>query len=296
MTNRLLKILLVLLIFFLIIAGILFYSIFIQVENVNVSYNTIQSDKIPEEMTDTTIAFISDIHYQSYMNHERLSGMMDEIKSIQPDVVVFGGDMFDHPARNKPTEESIQQMKDFFTSFEAPLGKFAVLGEHDLEGEESKQIITDILVSSDFEIITNTSLTIRNNSFSGITLIGVDSIINGTLDIDSAFSSLSSDQFNLLVTHCPDVVREAGFPTQPLDLILAGHSHGGQLYIPILGPLDIKDGSKKYNHGIKNINRTTTIHVSNGLGTTDSDIRLFSPPQVVVYRLEHTSSNVAENQ
>ena len=63
---------------------------------------------------------------------------------------------------------------------------------------------------------------------------------------------------------------------------------GGQIYLPLLGPLHTMEGAATYNHGSYDINGTS-LYVSNGLGTNDIDMRLLAPPQILVFRLQHES-------
>ena len=81
MVKKLLKIVSVLILLALIVAGVFFYSIYISVDRVNLSYQTISSSKIPEDMNDLKIAFISDIKYNEYMNKERLTSMISKLNT-----------------------------------------------------------------------------------------------------------------------------------------------------------------------------------------------------------------------
>lgn len=112
MVKKLLKIVSVLILLALIVAGVFFYSIYISVDRVNLSYQTISSSKIPEDMNDLKIAFISDIKYNEYMNKERLTSMISKLNTTGADVVIFGGDMFSNPQTKAPDS---QMSKDLTT-------------------------------------------------------------------------------------------------------------------------------------------------------------------------------------
>lgn len=283
MVKKLIKILIFLIIVVCIMLGIYIYSTTLSVKNLTTDYKTISSKKIPKELDNIHIAFISDIHFNGFMDKDRLDSMILKIKEHHPDVILFGGDLFDHPEINVPSEKIQQQLISELKSLDAPLGKFAVLGEQDLMNEEIRNICTNILTQSEFEIVTNKSIRLRNGSNSSITLIGIDSLVNGTPEIDQAFSSVSADQFNLVITHAPDVVKN--FPANASDLILSGHSHGGQISIPLLGTFNKIDGATEYISGEYKV-KNATLHISNGLGTTEKDIRLFTPAEVLIYQLK----------
>lgn len=286
--KKLLKIFSILLIISLIIASTFFYSIYVSVGRLNVDYQTLSSPKIPANMNNVSIAVFSDIHYGTFMDEERLTKMIDKINNVHPDVLVFAGDIFDHPELNMPTEETIMLMTSFLSSLQAPLGKFAVLGEQDLVNDDVKAMVQNLLYQSDFELLTNKSVRLRNDSNASITLVGVDSFINGAVDIPSAFSSVNAEEYTMLVTHAPDLATSNELPFTSLDLMVAGHSHGGQVYLPLLGPLTPVEGAKSYHHGSYSINNTKLV-ITNGLGTTNMDMRLFAPPQLTFFRLQSTA-------
>ena len=288
MVKKLLKIVSVLILLALIVAGVFFYSIYISVDRVNLSYQTIYSSKIPEDMNDLKIAFISDIKYNEYMNKERLTSMISKLNTTGADVVIFGGDMFSNPQTKAPDSQMSKDLTTILKSIDAPLGKFAVLGDEDLANDKTKKIVSQILYDSDFEILSDTSIRLRNKGDSSISLIGLNNMLNGDPQPDRAMKKVSEDEFNILVTHCPDIVKTSGINTKYLNLIIAGHSLGGQIYLPLLGPLHTMEGAATYNHGSYDINGTS-LYVSNGLGTKDIDMRLLAPPQILVFRLQHES-------
>ena len=127
MVKKLLKIVSVLILLALIVAGVFFYSIYISVDRVNLSYQTISSSKIPEDMNDLKIAFISDIKYNEYMNKERLTSMISKLNTTGADVVIFGGDMFSNPQTKAPDSQMSKDLTTILKSIDAPLGKFAVM-------------------------------------------------------------------------------------------------------------------------------------------------------------------------
>lgn len=288
MVKKVLKILAVLFLLTLVVTGMFFYSIYVSVDRVNISYQNITSPKIPEDMNDIKIAFITDVKYNEFMDKKRLTKMIHKLTTTGADIVIFGGDMFSYPEKKAPDSQMKRDLITIFKSIQAPLGKFAVLGDEDLINNETKELVSAILYDSDFEIITNTSVRLRNKSTASITLVGLDSSIGGKPDALAAMKKVSDKEFNMLVTHSPDAIKTANINVQNLNLIMAGHSLGGQIYIPILGPLHGVEGAKTYNHGSYTLSATTKLFVSNGLGTKNIDMRFLSPPQILLFRLQHT--------
>lgn len=287
--KKALKILSVLVVLALMIASVFFYSIYISVDRVKLNYTTLSSAKIPEEMNDIRIAYVTDIKYGSFMTKDRLTKMINKLNEAGCDIVLFGGDMFLEPATNAPDSDAAGAVTEILKSIDAPLGKFAVLGDQDLVNEETKTLVSNVLYNANFEIITNTSVRIRNHSNASIDLIGLDSLINGNPDEAAAFSTISENEFNIVLTHCPDMITKANFNTNYTDVMLSGHSLGGQIYLPLIGPMRTIEGAKKYPHGTYTINNTK-LFVSNGLGTEGIDMRLFAPPEILMFRLQHTTT------
>lgn len=286
MKERLLKVLIVLLVIVIAFAGVLFYSMYFAPENYQVQHESITSTKIPEDMDEINIAYISDIHYGEFVDEERLQDMIDKINKAAPDVILFGGDLFSDPASFIDQPEQTAKVKELLSSLDAPLGKFYVLGEADmpLDRTDAKTMVQNLLFDAGFEDMTNRNTRIHNGSTSSITLVGIDSLLGGSPNIQVAFTNVSADSFVVSFTHAPDIYTQ--LPDNVVSIAFAGHSHGGQISIPILGAFKSIEGAETYERG-KHTRGTTTIHVSNGLGTSNVDMRVFANPQIVMYRLAH---------
>ena len=96
------------------------------------------------------------------MNKERLSSMIGKLNTVGADVVIFGGDMFSNPQTKAPDSQMSKDLTTILKSIDAPLGKFAVLGDEDLANDKTKSIVSQILYDSDFEILSDTSIRLRN--------------------------------------------------------------------------------------------------------------------------------------
>ncbi|NBK99168.1 MAG: metallophosphoesterase [Erysipelotrichia bacterium] len=282
MKHKLLKILSILFILVCIIAGCLFYAIYISPDKLTTKYDTLISSKIPKTMDDVNIGYFSDVYYMSFMKDERLDKMIEVINSTDIDILLFGGDLFANAQSPNINAETIQNITTKLASLKAPLGKFYVLGEQDNMTPDTRTLVSNILYNAGFEDMNNRNIRVHNGTNESITLIGLENSINGNVDIQSAFNGVASESYRLLFTHTPD---NAGLiESNSIDFGIAGHSLGGQIYIPIFGTLKKIDGAVSYMHGNYKINDFNFV-VSNGLGTIDVDMRLFCPPQFNVLQL-----------
>lgn len=277
--KRLIKVLAILCLVCGFIAAIVFYGTEIAVKNIMIENKTIESKKINEDIN-LKIAYISDIHYNHFMNKERLEKMIEQINNNKPDIILFGGDVFDNPSKYPIDEKIENEIIELLQSLHAEYGKFAVLGEEDYDPQVNN--IHQILFKGDFEVLTNKQIFITKDGKNMINLIGIDSLVGGNPDIETSFANVDTKLFTIVLTHAPDIISQ--LPTNEIDLVLAGHSHGGQINIPFIGSLKKIEGAKTYSQGDYYINQTQLI-VSNGLGTTESDIRIFADPECHMIRI-----------
>lgn len=283
MMKKYIKLLLIFLVMCAAGMAITVHATLIAPQSISVRHEEIISDKIPTQMNGIKILFFSDVHYNQFVDQERFLTVVEAINNQRPDIVLFGGDLFDHPANNIPSSEIQEQLIALLKEIEAPLGKFAVLGNHDLESESVKEMVTSVLVESDFEIIINTALRLRNKGGGSIVLAGLDSELLGNPDIDHTFSTIQSTDFTLVLCHTPDTILDC--PTSLIDLYLAGHGHGGQVYIPFLGAYYKAEHAEEYYRGRHQIDNAI-LDVSNGTGTTKMDIRFLADAEIVLYTLK----------
>ena len=279
--KRFIKVLAIVLLICSLFTSILFYGTVAGVSNLNIVNTKITSQKVDESQSDLKIAYISDIHYNNFMGYTRLQNMIETINKNKPDIIIFGGDLFDDPDTYVITDEARIELIELLSSLEAEFGKFAVLGEEDHKVDK----VEDLLFKADFELLNNESILINKNGSTSINLIGIDSLIDGNVDIEKAFDSVDTNLFTIVVTHAPDLFDQ--LPFNDVDLVLSGHSHGGQVSLPVIGALKKVNGAMNYSLGTYYVNDTTLI-VSNGLGTTERDLRLFSEPECHMIRLEKT--------
>lgn len=279
--RKFLKVLLILILIISLISSVIAYGTFVSVSSISIVNQKISSTKINDDMNDLKIAFISDIHYNHFMNKERLTKMIERINAFKPDILLFGGDLFDDPTLYPINENVTKELAECLSQLQADYGKFAVLGETD-HHESVLPIVEDLLFQADFELLKNQNIQLTKEGASTIYLIGIDSLVGGNPDVEMSLQEVDTNAFTIVLTHAPDLISQ--LPSNGIDLVLAGHSHGGQIALPFIGALNKKEGALSYSKGEYWINQTQLI-VSNGMGTTNTDIRIFADPQCHILRL-----------
>ncbi len=258
------------------------YTTYISTAKINVREYRITNTKIPESFNGMKIIHFSDLHYGSTMFDENMKDIKKIIKNRKPDMIVFTGDLIDK--NYKITEKQKEKLANTLKSLDTTLGKYAILGDEDKE-----EVIT-IFNQSDFTILKNESELIYNEKNEPILLIGLESSLSGNQNIENGFNYFkqethNNDIYTITLVHEPDTVVDM-MGTYKSDLILAGHSHNGNIRVPIINlPLERKQGAKKYINEYYKI-ENTDLYISSGLGTNNkTGIRLFCRPSINFYRI-----------
>ncbi len=235
-------------------------------------YN-VTSEKLPESFNGFKIAHLSDIHYAS-MGKEKLDKVVEEVNIMKPDLIVFTGDLYDR--FSNLTDDMKEKIIDSLSKLEAPFGKYAVSGNHDYEHDGYQEIIE----KCGFTYLSNESNLIYNNGNTPIEIVGYPSIINDTPDYNISLS----DNYKIGLIHEGDAFDN--IENKDFNLVLAGHSHGGQVRLPIIGSIKfmLPDYAKKYSEEYYKVNNTQ-IYISYGLGESEFYIRAFNKPSFNFYRL-----------
>lgn len=272
------------LIIILIIGLIVAYGFLIEPKLITVKEQKITINNLPDNFDGFKIVHISDIHYGRLFDEESLKKLVKSINEQKPDIVVLTGDLIDKDTHM--TTNMANKISKYLNNISATTGKYAINGNNDLNFDEWYNIITN----GGFRDLNNTYDTIYKDGYQSIFISGASTIkdklsINDKLKTSVDYlNSFQKDGpvYKILLLHEPDAIDD--LTVNPFDLILAGHSHAGQIRLPIIGPVYLPDGAKKYyeNHyKIKNAD----LYISNGLGVSNFNFRLFSVPSYTLYRL-----------
>ena len=246
----------------------------VEPEQLSVQYKTLKDEKIPSSMNDVSIVYFTDVQYGKFENKKRADKLFNKIEHLDPDILIFGGDLFDETCQM--TQEDIDYITNKLSKMHAPLGKFCVLGEKD---DANNDVVRSILNQAQFEILENETILLTNRKEEGITL----SALSNTSDPSKI--TAADTQYNLLVTHMPDTLINEELSTKSISLALCGHSHGTQITFPILGGYKSIDGAKSLNRSrAKKISFPYII--SSGVGCTHVNLRFMSTPEIYYFMLQ----------
>lgn len=232
---------------------------------------------LPAPFHGLRIVQFSDVHLGFHYDAAKLSGLAAKIGREEPDIVCFTGDLVDY-AVSRPDYEAV---RNALHEIRAPLGCYAVLGNHDYYGNADE--VAALLEDGGFRCLRNRSVRLAKDGAS-IRLAGVEDAWEGQPDLKRALRDVPPEEFTVLLSHCPDYADEVlDFPVQ---LQLSGHSHGGQVRLPLVGPLASVPYGTKYPSGLYRLGEgKLALYTNRGIGVSVKPVRFMCRPELTVFTL-----------
>lgn len=255
-------------------AGVYYYARYFGTTGLVIREYAVVNDKIPSSFHGFKIVQFSDVHYGMTTFNDELKNMVNKINSSKPDIVVFTGDLVDYHYDLKDEEKN--DIINILSTIDVALDVYAVTGNHDQNSSYES-----ILSGAGIKLLKNNYEYIFNGTSEKMMLIGLDDYLEGNLDLDSAFNFDDDSTYKILLSHEPDVLDR--LPKAP-NLMLSGHSHNGQVRVPLAGAIYKTVGAKKYYDPEYSLG-DTKLYISGGVGTSKYKIRLFDRPSISLYRL-----------
>lgn len=223
------------------------------------------------------IAFASDFHAGPTTHPDLLADACGVLARLQADVLLLGGDFVCLDARY------VDSLAERLGSLPAPLGRFAVLGNHDLWVDYRH--IERRLERVGIELLCNRNVRLPP-PFEDLWICGLDDHWSGRPDARAALAG--ADGVRILLMHQPSGLLDlAG---ERVEVAFCGHTHGGQLALPGGFPLVLPHGrlSRRYSRGAHPLGPGGTLFVSRGIGCSTLPLRAFSSPDVLLCTLRGT--------
>jgi predicted MPP superfamily phosphohydrolase len=219
------------------------------------------------------IVFASDFHAGPVTHPELLNEASRAIAGGKPDLLLLGGDFI------SPFAEHIDGLAARLRQIDAPLGKFAVLGNHDLYADD--EYIVQRLAEAGVRTLVNESVRLPA-PYEDIVLCGLDDATVGLPDAEAALRG--ADGIRIVLMHSPEGLLS--LRGHRFEMAFCGHTHGGQVALPGGRPIRMPGGplNRRYAHGTHLLSDygNATLVVSRGIGCSALPIRLFASPEVHV--------------
>ncbi|MBE6930871.1 MAG: metallophosphoesterase [Ruminococcaceae bacterium] len=259
-------------------AGVFAYARWIEPRRLAVTQETICSPRVTDASDGLKIVQFSDIHICDDDDSGKLMRIVSAINAQKPDIVVFTGDLFDNFPAYEGTIESIPAA---FSQIKARYGKYAVLGNHDYEVSALPKV-REIWSDSGFELLQDDRVNLTEQ---GLCIVGMDDWLFGSCET-TCLDQADADAFTLLLCHEPDVADR--LDKESFDLMLSGHTHGGQIKLPVLGIVYTPPLGRVYEEGRYELGgkRDAVLYVNRGTGQSLLPIRFMTVPEITVLTLK----------
>ena len=219
------------------------------------------------------IVFFGDTHLGEFNDNDQLDRIVAKINAENPDLVIFTGDLIGSSGDFTADPEAIAQS---LGQIQATYAKVAVIGNHEYALLDQYNY-EDLMEAGGFTVLVDDWLDITELN---VRLLGLDDVYRGNPDTTLTDEALDGS-YNILITHEPDIVDKMA--SDQVQLVLAGHTHGGQISLPYLTEKILPANGKKYVKGLFSIGSEgqTKLFVTKGTGMTKLPFRFMNVPEIV---------------
>jgi uncharacterized protein len=228
---------------------------------------------LPPDLDGLRIVQISDLHRSAVVAQEEIEQAVARANALAPDLMVLTGDYVTVGRQYaEPCAEALSALR-------APLGRYAILGNHDYRvGAEA---VAEALRHAGLTVLRNQAQPVRRGG-ADLWLIGMDDATFRKHDIGAALKGVPVSAFKVALMHEPDVADEIA--RYPVQLQLSGHSHGGQVCLPGIGPLALPYLGRRYPIGLYRIG-DLQLYTNRGVGRVSPGVRFNCPPEIILITL-----------
>jgi predicted MPP superfamily phosphohydrolase len=230
-----------------------------------------------DDLAGLTIGFLADIHHGPAISEDDVARALRLIGAEQPALILLGGDYVSaSPRFAAPVAALLGELVR-----QAPLGGYAVLGNHDCGERGREAIVTDALEQAGIPVLRNAAAKIATGQ-GELWIAGVDEAIMAHADPAAAFTAIPAGAAALALWHEPDYAEQTA--RRGAFVQLSGHSHGGQVRLPEIGPLFLPKGGERFVMGFNQV-AGMPIYTSRGVGVFLPPLRVNCPPEVTLITL-----------
>lgn len=256
--------------------GLPLYAAEVARHEISIERRTIHLSRLPEAFEGFRIVQISDFHYEEFTEPYFLREVVSHVNRLKPDAVVFNGDYVTMgPLPNEYTIRSADPCVAILSGVSCPL-RFAVLGNHDSSFAEPA--VVSALANHGLPLLYNSSVPIERGG-ERLWIAGTGDACCKKVDLNAAVpaASRTGGEPVVLLVHEPDLLPEVA--RYGADLMLSGHTHGGQIRFPFIPPVNLPTLGKRYIEGLFRVGGTQ-LYVNRGIGTVGVPMRLNCPPEI----------------
>jgi predicted MPP superfamily phosphohydrolase len=242
---------------------------------------TLQIDQLPNTLNGFKIIHITDLQGDEYTGREEIARYIQKANDQNPDLIVFTGDLISYGT------DFIKMSAEEFGKSNAKYGTYAVVGDHDYWAGLDN--IEPALAEQDIPLLQDENQVVHIDSTLNIVITGITEVYSKDSDpavVDSLTNSAQDAAVKIMASHQVKDHLISSAQNNGYDMLLAGHTHGGQVRVPFMGmSFSASERETEYVSGLYR-EEDLSINVNNGLGFTLAPIRYNAPPNISVIKLE----------
>ena len=211
---------------------------------------------------------------------ERLQNVVELVVDQEPELILFTGDFLIGRTYDENTEQAVRDLITVLAPLAALIPSYAILGNHDYW--TNPKAVRNMLHACNILDLTNKVFTLTRD-VEKLHICGVDDVWEGDVRLEKVLAQIGDDGAAILMAHEPDYV-DVSAPTGRFDLQVSGHSHGGQVVLPFLGPPILPHLGRKYPSGLYRVGNMYQ-YTNRGVGMGRIPIRFNCPPEITIFIL-----------
>jgi len=230
---------------------------------------------LPEAFSGFRIVQLSDIHYGRLTPLIFIKGIVERANDLKPDLIACTGDY----VYRKSSSDEIDEVWQVLSRLSAPHGVWSVLGNHDHWSDAAR---ADYWLKKNGQDLRHKAVRIERNG-QALWLAGAGDLMEDHRNLDQVLTKIPDRDCRIVLAHNPDTA-DSDY-SRRIDLILAGHTHGGQVQIPFYGPPYLPVRNKNYVSGVVTTSRSSQMFISRGIGWSILPVRFNCYPEIAVLEL-----------
>lgn len=251
------------------------YPVFIERYVVFTNFYRIPVPNLPRAFSGFRIVHLTDLHYGPLVPLWLIRKVISKANQLHRHLTVCTGDYVHH--ENSPMQ--IDAVWQALAELNAPAGVFSVLGNHDhwADTERSRYWLNQTGQNLRYKVVP-----LKSNG-DRLWLIGAGDLWEDHLDMDLLLADVPESDCRIVLAHNPDSA-DTRFNAR-VDLMISGHTHGGQIYLPYIGAPVLPVKNKSYSYGLKKSPQGVRVFISRGIGWSIYPVRFNCFPEIAVLEL-----------
>jgi predicted MPP superfamily phosphohydrolase len=230
---------------------------------------------LPDAFTGLRIVHLTDLHYGFLTPLAMIERVVDRANALKPDLIVCTGDF----VHERKSAKEIDTIWPVLSGLKAPRGVYSVLGNHDHWADLKR---SDYWLKRSGQDLRHKAVRIEQEEKS-LWVAGAGDLWGDHRPLDKVLGGIPDRDCRVLLAHNPDTADTRC--SSRIDLVISGHTHGGQVNLPFVGPPLLPVRNKEYTSGLKRSRRGSPVFISRGIGWTVYPVRLNCYPEIAVLEL-----------